>query len=330
MARKLRGATAVVGIGQTPWYPRGGSPYSEHKLALQAIVAAAEDAGIDPRDIDGFVSYAGERNSGPRLMAALGTRELRYSALVWTHGGGIPGAVGLAAAGIVSGRADIVVVVRAMSEKAGERRLASMSRAIEAGRTGRGAHGVSSQEMVNGVDERLTGFAMSATRLMEADGVPREALRALSLASYYHGQRNPRAYAHSTVLDEEAYEASRWVAEPLHVFDFSRQNDAGAAVILVSAERAKEFKHKPAYVLSAPMGRFGGEGYGRTGRDREGGRTAGFQSVARRLWAESGYGPADVDVAQIYTNSTAAAVNTIIDHGFCPIRTPANSCVLRT
>src|SRR5206468_4952221 len=115
------------------------------------------------------------------------------------------------------GQADIVVVVRAMAERPGERRLASMSRPIEAGRTGRGAHGVSSQEMVNGLDERLTSFAMSATRLMEGDGVPREALRALSLASYYHAQRNPHAYAGHCELDEAAYGASRWVAEPLYV-----------------------------------------------------------------------------------------------------------------
>ena len=64
MSGILRGSTAIVGIGQTPWYRREASPHSEQKLALQAIVAAAEDAGIDPRDIDGFVSYGGENNAG--------------------------------------------------------------------------------------------------------------------------------------------------------------------------------------------------------------------------------------------------------------------------
>src|SRR4051812_28727379 len=57
MTREMRGAAAVVGIGQTPWYKRGTAPDPEMKLALRAIVAAADDAGIDPRDIDGFVSW---------------------------------------------------------------------------------------------------------------------------------------------------------------------------------------------------------------------------------------------------------------------------------
>src|SRR5436853_612755 len=81
-----------VGVGQTPYYKRGTSPDPEIKLALRAIVDACEDAGVSPRDVDGFVSYGSEKNDGQRLMPALGTRELRFGALVWTHGGGIPGA----------------------------------------------------------------------------------------------------------------------------------------------------------------------------------------------------------------------------------------------
>src|SRR6185369_14324591 len=84
---KFRGNTAIVGIGQTPYYKRGTSPDPEMKLALRAIVAACEDAGISPQDIDGFVSYGSERNDGQKLMAALGTRELKFGGLVWTHGG---------------------------------------------------------------------------------------------------------------------------------------------------------------------------------------------------------------------------------------------------
>ncbi len=111
----LRGTTAVVGIGQTPFYKRGTSGQPALKLALRAIVAACDDAGIDPADIDGFVSYGAERNDG-QMMPALNTKELRFGALVWTHGGGIPGALGLAATAIVTGQAEVVAVYRAMSE----------------------------------------------------------------------------------------------------------------------------------------------------------------------------------------------------------------------
>src|SRR5688500_10962335 len=112
MASPLRGAAAVVGIGQTPLYKRGTSPDPEMKLALRAIVDACNDAGISPRDVDGFVSYGSEKNEGQKLMPALGTRELRFGALIWGHGGGIPGALGLAAAAIVTGQAEVVAVFR--------------------------------------------------------------------------------------------------------------------------------------------------------------------------------------------------------------------------
>ena len=60
--RSLRGKVAVVGVGETDYYKHGKSPHSEFKLALMAILASAEDAGIDPRRIDGFASYSNDRN----------------------------------------------------------------------------------------------------------------------------------------------------------------------------------------------------------------------------------------------------------------------------
>lgn len=77
-ARSLRGKAVVAGIGETPYYKHGHSPDSEFKLALKAILAAANDAGINPKDIDGFASYSNDRNDPSRLAAALGTKELRF------------------------------------------------------------------------------------------------------------------------------------------------------------------------------------------------------------------------------------------------------------
>ena len=59
--RSLRGRVAVIGIGETDYYRHGASPDPEFKLALKAILAACEDAGLDPRDIDGFASYSDDR-----------------------------------------------------------------------------------------------------------------------------------------------------------------------------------------------------------------------------------------------------------------------------
>jgi acetyl-CoA acetyltransferase len=280
------------------------------KLCLRAIVAACLDAGLDPAEIDGFVSYGADRNEGQKMMPALGVREIRFAALNWSHGGGVPGALGLAAAAIVAGQAEVVVVYRALAESSGRRLRVAVAQDDTA-----------AQYLVNGMDAPAQICAMRAQRLIEADGVPRETLRALALASYHHAQNNPGAVGYGTPLDEAGYESSRWVSEPFHLFDCSRESDGAAAVVLVSADRARSLPQAPAYLLSAP-----------TGGDRDGAGleethtpygSANFRSVARRLWAESGYRPENVDVVQVYENMTGMGVAALIDHGFCTPETAA-------
>lgn len=300
----FRGRTAVVGIGQTPYYKRATSPDPEMKLALRAIVAACDDAGIEPAEIDGFVSYGSERNTGQKLMPGLGTRQLRHAALAWTHGGGIPAAVGLAAQAIVAGQAEVVVVYRAMAEQNFQR----LSVAVTQDDT-------PAQFLANGIDMVLQRSAMRAQRLIEAEGVPAATLEAIAMASYHHAQNNPAANGYGQPLTTEKYAASRMISEPLRLHDCSRENDGAAAVILVSAQRAATLKQTPAYLLSCQMGASA------SGGSREDNHnpyaSVGFLDLAQRLWAESGYGPGDIDVAQIYENFTGMAVSSIIDHGFC-------------
>ena len=135
------------------------------------------------------------------------------------------------------------------------------------------------------------------------------------MASYHHAARNPTASGRGTTLDEEAYERSRIVSEPFHLFDCSRESDAAAAVIVVSAERARDCRTTAAYVLAAPLG--ASKGWGAVEEARLPYTSGGFTGVARRLWAESGYGPQDVDVVQLYENFTGAALPVLIEHGFC-------------
>src|SRR5258707_14630493 len=98
--RTLRGKVVIAGIGETDYYKHGQAPESEFKLALRAILAAAKDAGVDPKDIDGFASYSNDRNDPSRLAAALGIKQLRFSNMQWGGGGGgVAAAVGAAARG---------------------------------------------------------------------------------------------------------------------------------------------------------------------------------------------------------------------------------------
>ena len=73
--RTLRAKVAIAGVGETTYYKRGQSPDPEFKLVLKAILAACEDAGISPREIDGFASFSNDRNDPSRLSAALGLRK---------------------------------------------------------------------------------------------------------------------------------------------------------------------------------------------------------------------------------------------------------------
>ena len=64
--RTLRGRAAVVGLAETTYYKWGQAPDPEFKLALQAVLAACEDAGIPPTEIDGFSSYSNDRSDALR------------------------------------------------------------------------------------------------------------------------------------------------------------------------------------------------------------------------------------------------------------------------
>jgi len=311
----FRGKAAVVSVGATPIYTRGTAPVGARGLCAEAVLQACEVSSIDVRDVDGFVSYGSDESAGPRMMVALGTRDLRWSSMVWEGGGGgIAGAIGMAASAIIAGQAETVAFVRGLAERDGGRLRDDVSR----------GH-INLQYLVNGVNAPAQICALRTQRLLH-EGVPRSALYAIASASYHHAWSNPNAYAHEARFDEKIYDESRWVSEPLHLFDCSRENDGAMALILTSAERARDLADRPAYVLSAPHG--AGAAWGDRDESVEPYWSSGFESVARRMWAESGYGPSDVDVAQVYENFTGPAVAALIDHGFCTLDTAGDFCTL--
>ncbi|MEU7817807.1 transporter, partial [Pseudonocardia sp. NPDC049154] len=84
----LRGRVAVAGIGASDYFKHGGSQESEFTMVLRAVLGAAEDAGVEVDDIDGFVAYSNDGTTPLRLATALGIRELRLGALQYGGGGG--------------------------------------------------------------------------------------------------------------------------------------------------------------------------------------------------------------------------------------------------
>ncbi|MCA9502205.1 MAG: acetyl-CoA acetyltransferase [Spirochaetaceae bacterium] len=307
--RTIRGRVAVAGVGETPYYKHGQSPDAQFKLTLMAILAAAEDAGLDPREIDGFATYANDANDAGRLATALGCRELRYANMVFGGGGGGgSGAVGNAAAAIHAGLADCVVVYRGLAQGQGVR-------FGQAGGYPTQIAGEPATWIPYGVMSPAQMFAMRTTRLMHEHGIERSALRAIALASYHHAQQNPRAVMRGRPLDEAGYDASRWIVEPFKLFDCCLENDGAAALILVPAERAKDLRKPPCYVLGAAQGAEYRSSAGTHNNPDY--ATASFKTVAPRLYAMAGVGPSDVDVVQSYENFTGGVVMSLIEHGFC-------------
>src|SRR5947208_16824266 len=118
MRAELRDRACVVGIGRST-YGRRGELAGEGtlRLALQAIRAACDDAAIDPKAIDGFSSYSDDAAAPSTLSMALGTPRVRYAGMVWGGGGaGMGGAFANAAMAVATGVAEVVVVVRSISQ----------------------------------------------------------------------------------------------------------------------------------------------------------------------------------------------------------------------
>ncbi len=305
--RTLRGKVAIVGVGETAYYKHGQAPDPEVKLALSAILRACDDAGIDPRQIDGFASYSNDRNDPSRLAAALGLPELRFSNMQWGGGGGGgSAAVGNAAAAIAAGLADCVVVFRALAQGQFQRFGAAPPSTV--------ASGEAALTFPYGLISPAQRFAMRVMRFIHDHDIAPSAQRAIALASYHHAQANPRAVMHGRALTADAYDASRWIVEPFRLYDCCMENDGAAALILVAADRARDMRQRPAYLLGVAQG----SEYRNAARGHNAPvyASSSFTTVAPHLYEMAGVGPKDVSVVQSYENFTGGVLMSLVEHGF--------------
>ena len=304
----IKDKAAVVGVGETIYYKRGGAPVPEFRLACEAVMKAADDAGLKVSDIDGFCSYSNDRNEGARLAAALGLRELRFSNMVWGGGGGgMCGAVANAAMSVACGYANHVVVFRALAQ----------------GQFGRFGGGVRAPELSGpfaygaayGLMSPAQMFAMRVRRFMHEHRITQDAQAAVVLASYHHAQSNPRAVMYGRPLTREAYDNSRWIVEPFHLYDCCLENDGAAALILTTPERARDLRQKAVYLMAATQtAPYRGSAPVHNDADYA---SSNFKTSAPRLFQTAGIGPHDVDVLQSYENFSGGVMMAIVEHGFC-------------
>lgn len=311
----MRGIASVAGVGVRQ-YKRGESPLPERGVLIRAIMDACEDAGFDPAEIDGFATYGDDKNEPVRLMSDLGIRDLAWVSQVFGGGGGgIAAAFGQAVGAIATGQAKAVVVFRALVQGNSGR----MSAAVM-------AHHLNAHMIGSGLVAPAQMCALRAQRMFEHYGVPHAAVEAFVRAAYHHGERNPDAVAYGKPFSAETYNTARWISEPFRLLDCSRENDGAGALLVVASDRARDLRKPPVHILGVAQGAASGWGDLMENDDDDQYATAGFRGVTKRLWAQSGLTPADIDVAQIYENFSAQGVASLIDHGFCSYESVADFC----
>jgi acetyl-CoA acetyltransferase len=302
----IRDRTAIVGIGQTEWGK--GLADSETVLALRAIKAALDDAGIEPGEVDGLSSYTLETTDEVDIARNLGLGDITWFSQVGYGGGAGCGVVGHAATAVASGQANVAVAWRSRKRGAAKSRPWSQV----ASRVG-GSHQWSRPfGLLRPVDE----IAMLARRYLHEFGGTREQLAAVAVTVRQHANRNPAAMMYEKPLTVEQYLEGRWISEPLCLYDNCLESDGAAAVVVVSAERARDLDVVPAYVhsfaQSIPQQHQVMTNY--FGEDPLKGPA---WACADLLWRNAELTPADVDVAQLYDAFSPLVPLSLEGYGFC-------------
>jgi acetyl-CoA acetyltransferase len=154
--------------------------------------------------------------------------------------------------------------------------------------------------------------ALVARAYMDRFGVKSEDLGRVAITQRRHAVDNPRAVMR-TPLTMEEYLGSRWIAEPLRLYDCCLETDAAVALVVTTPERARDLARPPVLVSGAVTG----SGHTLFSNQRGDLTTSAAAAAAPRLFAAAGIGPEDVDVAELYDAFTPFVLLQLEDYGFC-------------
>ncbi len=309
MSRWLSGRTAIAGIGQTEFSKESGR--TELQLACESVRSALDDAGLEPADVDGLVTFTLDSSEEMEVARNLGIPRLSMFGRVPYGGGAAAGVVMHAAMAVASGVANVVVCYRAMNERSGMR-------------FGGFAGNMSTTPPFMswyapwGLLTPAAWVALHARRYMEAYGVTNEDFAPVAVVDRAHAARNPAAWFYGRPITTEDHQASRWVVEPvLRLLDCCQESDGGVALVVTTAERAQDLPQTPAVITAAAQGAtFDGEMMTSYYRDDLLGLPE-MGLVANQLWEASGLGPADISTAFLYDHFTPFVLMQLEELGFC-------------
>ncbi|HET6354127.1 lipid-transfer protein [Streptomyces sp.] len=306
----LGSKAAVVGIGATEFSKDSGR--SELKLAVEAVRAALDDAGLSPADVDGLVTFTMDTSPEITVAQAAGIGELSFFSRIHYGGGAACATVQQAALAIASGVAEVVVCYRAFNERSG-RRFGSGVQHREPSAEGTAL----GWNLPFGLLTPASWVAMAAQRYLHTYGLTPDAFGHVAVTDRRHAANNPAAYFYGKPITLADHAASRWIVEPLRLLDCCQETDGGQAIVVTSAERARDLRQPPAVIVAAAQG---------AGRAQE--QMTSFSRddltglpemgvVARQLWATSGLAPGDIDVGIIYDHFTPFVLMQLEEFGFC-------------
>ncbi len=306
------GTTAIAGIGATEFSKDSGR--SELSLAVEAVAAALEDAGLAPSDVDGMVTYSADTNPDIDIARSLGIGDLTFLDRVHYGGGACCGTVQHAAMAVATGVADVVVCYRAFNERSGNR--------FGAGVQDRPVMPTAENAQFAwyspfGLLTPASWAAMFARRYMHATGATSEDLGRIAVADRRHAATNPKAFFYGKPITLEDHQASRWIVEPLHLLDCCQESDGGQAIVVTSLERARDLAQKPAVIEAASQGSASGQDMMTSYYRDDMAHLPEMGLVAQQLWETSGLGPSDIQTAVLYDAFTPFVLNTLEEFGFC-------------
>ena len=325
----MRDQAAVVGIGATPYYRRGQSvPETQLSMACTAIMAALEDAGLTVNDLDGFSIYSYAIDPA-QVAAVLGVPEVRFAASLTSGGGGSAGSLGLGAAAIHAGMADVCVTVMTLQQA--NRRLGgtavggvSMYGGGGGGGSPYGGAGVAPAAAFtanSGLISPGHSFSVLARRHMHLYGTQREHFAQVAITQRDYAITRPTSIQKAPLTMDD-YFAARMISDPMCLFDYTLETDGAVAAVMTSAERARDLRQPPVYILASAhggMGRWGPAIFNYFQQPDEYFASSGHRPVAKRLYEMAGVSPDDVDVALLYDHFSPLVIMQLEDYGFCGI-----------
>jgi acetyl-CoA acetyltransferase len=306
----LKDQACIVGVGQTPFTRTTVEEPNNFRLQLRASEAAIADAGLVRGQIDGVCPFV-SLGIAEEYAVHLGVRDLRYQAT--SHvGGACPGASLANAMMAVNARLASYVLIPGGWYGYSGRKIREVVVSDVSVMSG----GVTARDYYfpYGLTVPVQWFSMMARCHMEEFGTTAEHFGAVAVAMRKHAQLNPDALMRGRPMTLDDYLASPMIADPFRLFDCSLEADGAIAMVVTTAERARDLPSKPVHVMGVAQGQpFPADDIA----TRDDVFELGLTSAAPRAFGMAGITPADVDFAQIYDPFTFQVIQQIEELGFC-------------